>query len=398
MRDELFGSPAPTRARAIAADLPLQSVRALVVIECAQGLAPEILQRQGLAQVERSKYQTIGVSTQRRLKVKHPGPRRPRWMVLIRDAHVGYISWEEFERNQVMLKQNLAAYGSGSGRGALPREGSGLLQGHVICGRCGSRMRTRYQQDPRLRDRLLPYYVCTEDVVRRSGKACQSILGRDVDAAVREVLLRTVAPAAIEVALAVQDEIGGRIEQADGLRQQQLERARYEAELKRRRFLKCNPDHRLVADALEADWNEQLRRLEALQQQHERQRQADQGLFRAIRSASSTPPAVSHVQQMPSGNPYNCAGQHPFHSRAVRTFVSNERRSAVPLAPLRRRSTLTPVKYEKLDGLGSRWCQSTRIGSGYTLRTHQQLLGAFLTPSCVSERLTRRMNSSSLYD
>jgi Recombinase/Recombinase zinc beta ribbon domain len=204
---------------------------------------------------------------------------REDWMVLIRDAHVGYLSWEEFERNQVMLKHNLAAYGSGSSRGALPREGSGLLQGHVICGRCGSRMRTRYQQDPRLRDRLLPYYVCTEDAVRRAGKACQSIRGRDVDAAVSEVLLRTVAPAAIQVALAVQDEIGGRIEQADGLRQQQLERARYEAELKRRRFLKCNPDHRLVADALEADWNEQLRRLEALQQQHERQRQADQGLL-----------------------------------------------------------------------------------------------------------------------
>jgi hypothetical protein len=58
-----------------------------------------------------------------------------------------------------------------------------------------------------------------------------------------------------------------------------LERARYEAELKRRRFIKCNPENRLVADALEADWNEQLRRLEALQQEHERQRQADQGLL-----------------------------------------------------------------------------------------------------------------------
>src|SRR5258705_5342986 len=62
-------------------------------------------------------------------------------------------------------------------------------------------------------------------------------------------------------------------------RQQQLERARYEAELKRRRFLKCDPDHRLVADALEADWNDQLRRLETLKQEHDRQREADQGLL-----------------------------------------------------------------------------------------------------------------------
>jgi DNA invertase Pin-like site-specific DNA recombinase len=203
---------------------------------------------------------------------------REDWMVLIRDAHAGYISWEEFERNQVTLKNNLAAYGAG-GRGSLPREGPALLQGHVLCGRCGSRMRTRYQQDPKLRGRLVPYYVCTEETVRRAGKACQSVRGRDVDAAVSDVLLRAVAPAAIQVALAVQDEIGGRIEKAHGLRQQQLERARYEAELKRRRFIKCNPENRLVADALEADWNEQLRRLEALQQEHERQRQADQCLL-----------------------------------------------------------------------------------------------------------------------
>jgi DNA invertase Pin-like site-specific DNA recombinase len=202
---------------------------------------------------------------------------RQDWMVLIRDAHAGYLTWDEFEHNQATLKQNLAAYGSG--RGSVPREGSALLQGHVICGRCGGRMRTRYQQDPRLKGRLVPYYVCTEEAVRRAGKACQSVRGRDIDAAVSEVLLRTVAPAAIEVALAVQDEIGGRIEQADRLRQQQLERARYEAELKRRRFLKCDPNHRLVADALEADWNEQLRRLETLQQEQERQRQADQGLL-----------------------------------------------------------------------------------------------------------------------
>jgi len=174
---------------------------------------------------------------------------REEWTVLIRDAHPGYISWEEFERNQVTLKQNLAAYGAGR-RGSLPREGSALLQGHVICGRCGSRMRTRYQKDAKRRDRLVPYYVCTEEVVRRAGQACQSVRGREVDTVVNDVLLQAVAPAAIQVALAVQDEIGGRIEKADGLRLQQLERVRYEVELKRRRFLRCNPDHRLVADSL----------------------------------------------------------------------------------------------------------------------------------------------------
>lgn len=87
---------------------------------------------------------------------------------------------------------------------------------------------------------------------------CQSIRGCDVDRAISSLLLETVAPAALAVALAVQDEIAGRIEEADALRRSQLERARYEAELARRRYLKVDPDNRLVADTLEADWNERF--------------------------------------------------------------------------------------------------------------------------------------------
>jgi hypothetical protein len=79
--------------------------------------------------------------------------------------------------------------------------------------------------------------------------------------------------------MAVQDEIAGRIGQSDQLRASQLERARYEAELARRRYLKVDPDNRLVADSLEADWNARLRRLDSLQQEHEQQRKADQGLL-----------------------------------------------------------------------------------------------------------------------
>ena len=40
-----------------------------------------------------------------------------------------------------------------------------------------------------------------------------------------------------------------------------------------------DPDNRLVADTLEAEWNEQLRQLDALQQEQDRQRDADQQLL-----------------------------------------------------------------------------------------------------------------------
>jgi len=67
--------------------------------------------------------------------------------------------------------------------------------------------------------------------------------------------------------------------QAAAQRTTQLTRARYDAELARRRYLCVDPANRLVADALEADWNGSLRQLDALQQQHDRQQQADQQLL-----------------------------------------------------------------------------------------------------------------------
>ena len=200
---------------------------------------------------------------------------REDWPVVIQDAHPGYLTWAEYERNQATLQQNRAAFNP-NGRGRSVREGPALLQGRVLCGLCGERMQVRYEQ---LCNRLAPYYICQRAVVRRGARMCQSIQGIAIDAAISTLLLQSVALATLEVALAVQDEIAGRIEQADALRRSQLERARYEAELARRRYLKVDPDNRLVADTLEADWNDRLRRLDALQQQHEQHRNADAALL-----------------------------------------------------------------------------------------------------------------------
>jgi hypothetical protein len=197
------------------------------------------------------------------------------WQVLIPDAHEGYISWAEYERNKVTLEHNANGFSLGL-RGRMPRQGSALLQGRLLCGRCGARMRVHYEP---LDGRLRPYYVCNEAVVRAAGKPCQWVRGAPVDEAIGALLLQTVAPTAIEVALAVQQEIAQRVEQAAALREAQLQRARYEAELARRRYLKVDPENRLVADALEADWNARLRQLDTLQREHERQREADRTLL-----------------------------------------------------------------------------------------------------------------------
>jgi len=187
---------------------------------------------------------------------------RDEWEVLIREAHAGYIDWDEYEQNQRRLRDNCQAYGEDR-RKSPPREGPALLQGLLICGRCGKRMTVRYHSR---RGQLFPDYVC------------QHIPGGGIDEAVGNILVEAVTPVTLEVALAVQQELQSRLDEADRLRQQQVERARYEAELARRRYLRVDPDNRLVADSLEADWNDKLRLLAEAQEVCERQRAQDRKL------------------------------------------------------------------------------------------------------------------------
>jgi Recombinase zinc beta ribbon domain/Recombinase len=200
---------------------------------------------------------------------------REEWEVLIREAHVGYLHWDEYEQNQQRLRDNRQAYGEDR-RKSPPREGPALLQGLLVCGRCGKRMTVRYH---RRRGQLLPDYVCQRDGIEHGEPICQSIPGAGIDEKVGDILVEAVTPVTLEVALAVQQELQSRLEEADRLRQQQVERARYEAELARRRYLRVDPDNRLVADSLEADWNDKLRRLAEAQEACERQRAQDRKLL-----------------------------------------------------------------------------------------------------------------------
>ena len=107
---------------------------------------------------------------------------------------------------------------------------------------------------------------CIQDGAPR----CQAIPGGVVDDAVGTLLLDTLTPHALEVALTVQAELDTRAAEADALRRQAVERARHRADLARRRYLAVDPDNRLVADSLEADWNDALRALQAAREDYER--------------------------------------------------------------------------------------------------------------------------------
>jgi DNA invertase Pin-like site-specific DNA recombinase len=200
---------------------------------------------------------------------------RPRqeWFALFPDAHEGYISWEQFEENERRLRENAQGYGF-ERRKSPPREGPALLQGLVLCGRCGSRMTLRYHTR---RGKQVPDYYCGRDAIEHARTThCQVVPGEAIDATIGELLIESMTPVCLEVALGVQIELTARAEEADRLRMQQVERARYEAELARRRYLGVDPDNRLVADVLEADWNAALRSLEAAQRTYDEQRAREQ--------------------------------------------------------------------------------------------------------------------------
>jgi DNA invertase Pin-like site-specific DNA recombinase len=191
---------------------------------------------------------------------------REEWQFLIRDVHPAYISWDQYEANQRHLAENILTF-SATRRFGPPREGPALLQGRVLCGLCGERMGVQYSRE---QGKIRITYICQEGSIRRGSKVCQSVPGNVVDRAVSDLLLELVQPLTLEVALAVEQEVKARCAETDALRHQQVDRAQYEAELARRRYMSVDPAHRLVADTLEAEWNEKLRAHVAAQEEYER--------------------------------------------------------------------------------------------------------------------------------
>jgi len=198
---------------------------------------------------------------------------RDQWRFVQKDAHPGYLSWEQYEANQAQLLANQQAHGGGERKaGGAAREGPALLQGLVLCGKCGRPMTLRYHQRG---GRLTPDYVCAKTAVEQTEPVCQSIPGGGVDETVGKLLVESVTPLALEVALKVQEELQARLDQADRLRQQHVQRAQYEADQARVRYMRVDPNNRLVADTLETQWNDKLRLLAQAKEECEKQRRLD---------------------------------------------------------------------------------------------------------------------------
>ena len=193
------------------------------------------------------------------------------WKVFLPHAHPGYISWQEYETNQAKLRDN--GHGDGKDRHKGPaREGNALLQGLVLCGRCGLRMTVRYSVR---KGHQISNYVCARRGIESAGPMCQCIAGLAVDGAVGQATVDAVTPAALDVALQVFEELRARKAEVDRLRRAQVERAREEAELAQRQYMLARPENRLVVDTLERQWNESMARLAQAEAEYSRATKAD---------------------------------------------------------------------------------------------------------------------------
>jgi hypothetical protein len=174
-------------------------------------------------------------------------------------------------QNLQSLRANAQALGDERQRGA-PREGPALLQGLAVCAICGERVTIRYHIRG---NRRVPDYTCQRRGIETGQPKCQLVNGGPVDEAIGKLLVDAVIPVTLEMALAVQKELESRCDESDRLRRQEVERARYEADLARRRFMHVDPGNRLVADSLEAEWNQTLRAVSEAQERYEKQKQTD---------------------------------------------------------------------------------------------------------------------------
>jgi DNA invertase Pin-like site-specific DNA recombinase len=204
---------------------------------------------------------------------------RTQWEVMLHDHHPGFIDWATFEANQVRLAANTRPTPHAGG-GAV-REGTALLQGLVLCGHCGRKLLVAYSG----RNAVPTYYCPGDNLANGRGEACLRVGGQRMQQAVAAAVLAAVQPAALQAALDAAEACDDAEQAALSQLQQQLEQARYQAQLAERRYRHVDPDNRLVARGLEQDWETALHAVQAAEQAlAQRRQQQPQALSPAERN------------------------------------------------------------------------------------------------------------------
>ena len=186
------------------------------------------------------------------------------WRVTIRNAHPAYISWEEFLANQKRMAENAARRRGHTTQGAA-REGHALLQGLLLCGRCGARIRVRYAGT---NGRRAVYWCDKLHTEALAEQSCLTVGARNLEEPIVSIVLAALTREQLLDAMRVVELIEEQDIALDRQWQLRLERARYETKRAERQFDACEPENRVVARTLERRWNEKLIELETLESEY----------------------------------------------------------------------------------------------------------------------------------
>jgi DNA invertase Pin-like site-specific DNA recombinase/uncharacterized protein YndB with AHSA1/START domain len=193
------------------------------------------------------------------------------WEVLIKEHHRGFLDWETFVANQARIGANTRPVAHEPGTGAV-REGCALLQGLATCGSCGRKLAVYYDGP----SKSTPGYYCTGtgQLVDGRGTRHLRVGGVAIDTAVTQAFLAALAPAALQACLSAARQLEEGHDAALSQWRRQVEQARYQASQAERRYRAVDPDNRLVARGLEADWEHALTALTQAQAELARREQA----------------------------------------------------------------------------------------------------------------------------
>jgi DNA invertase Pin-like site-specific DNA recombinase len=174
------------------------------------------------------------------------------WKVLVKDKYPAYVSWDDFEKIDAMLKDNHSEYKARQSRG-IPRDGKALLQGIVYCGECGHKMKLHYKKYAR--------YICSFFAEQANESVCQHIPADQIDPHMIRWFFEALSTADIDLSARILAEADQRRDELFRAQRQQVERLRHEAHLTERQYRHSEPENRLVTAELERRWEMALREL-----------------------------------------------------------------------------------------------------------------------------------------
>jgi DNA invertase Pin-like site-specific DNA recombinase len=207
-------------------------------------------------------------------KMVKTGVRRSQeeWSVLIRDHHAGYVTWDQYERNQRLIGDNANMKGA-----MVPgsvRNGGGLLVGLLRCGHCGRKLTVQHNGL-----RGVARYLCNGATVNHAAREkCITFGNMRIDAAVSAEVLGAISPLAMEAAVAAIAERERVSTDCIDQLEAALEQALYEAARAGRQYDKVEPENRIVATELERRWNDRLAEVARLEEQRRTEQEMQLGL------------------------------------------------------------------------------------------------------------------------